>query len=85
MDVCKCIVLLQQGEGDTLNSRRAASPVLRLVEREEMWEVPDSSSVCFLKIGVEPSQIVLPPAWCSKLPLTTYVQLALSRDEFHGT
>ncbi|GFV89942.1 hypothetical protein TNCV_4642851 [Trichonephila clavipes] len=38
-----------------------------------------------LKIGAEPSQIVLPPAWCSNLRLTTGVKnLALSRDEFRG-
>ncbi|GFU42799.1 uncharacterized protein TNCV_3139841 [Trichonephila clavipes] len=36
MDVCKCIVPLRQG--DTLNSRRAARPHVRLVEGEERWE-----------------------------------------------
>ncbi|GFW97460.1 uncharacterized protein TNCV_4991361 [Trichonephila clavipes] len=35
MDVCKCIVPLQQG--GTLNSRRAVSPLGRLVEGEERW------------------------------------------------
>ncbi|GFV70655.1 uncharacterized protein TNCV_3842341 [Trichonephila clavipes] len=33
MDVCKCIV--PSRHGGTLNSRRAASPLVRLVEREE--------------------------------------------------
>ncbi|GFS82166.1 cullin-4A [Trichonephila clavipes] len=39
MDVCKCIVPSRYG--DTLNSHRAASPLVRLVEEEEMWESPD--------------------------------------------
>ncbi|GFT48479.1 uncharacterized protein TNCV_3822631 [Trichonephila clavipes] len=39
MDACKCIVPLRHG--DTLNSRRAASPLVWLVEREERWEAPD--------------------------------------------
>ncbi|GFX02503.1 uncharacterized protein TNCV_727571 [Trichonephila clavipes] len=36
MDVCKCIVPLRQG--CTLNSRRAANPLVRIMEREERWE-----------------------------------------------
>ncbi|GFV10715.1 uncharacterized protein TNCV_1755541 [Trichonephila clavipes] len=39
MDVCKCIVVSRHGS--TLNSRRAASPLVRLVEGEERWEAPD--------------------------------------------
>ncbi|GFY28383.1 uncharacterized protein TNCV_1970381 [Trichonephila clavipes] len=39
MDVCKCIVPWWQG--GTINSRRAASPLVRLVEGEERWEAPD--------------------------------------------
>ncbi|GFV59833.1 hypothetical protein TNCV_4739611 [Trichonephila clavipes] len=38
MDVCKCIVPLLQG--GTLNSRRAASPLVRLVAEDERWEAP---------------------------------------------
>ncbi|GFU92454.1 hypothetical protein TNCV_5018211 [Trichonephila clavipes] len=38
-DVFKCIVLLWLG--GTLNSRRAASPLMWLVEGEERWEAPD--------------------------------------------
>ncbi|GFU37738.1 hypothetical protein TNCV_1466081 [Trichonephila clavipes] len=38
IDVCKCIVPLRHG--GTLNSRRAASLPMWLVEREERWEVP---------------------------------------------
>ncbi|GFV68623.1 uncharacterized protein TNCV_2274861 [Trichonephila clavipes] len=39
MDVCKCIVPLWHG--GTLNSHRAASSLVRLVEREESWEASD--------------------------------------------
>ncbi|GFU56211.1 uncharacterized protein TNCV_712691 [Trichonephila clavipes] len=41
MDVCKCIVPLR----GTLNSRRAASPLVWLVEGEEMWKNPGHSQV----------------------------------------
>ncbi|GFX21301.1 cullin-4A [Trichonephila clavipes] len=37
-DVCKCIVPLRHG--DTLNSRRTASPLVWLVEGEGRWEAP---------------------------------------------
>ncbi|GFV50981.1 hypothetical protein TNCV_302421 [Trichonephila clavipes] len=43
--------------GGTLISRRAASPLVRLVEREERWEDPDYPRVFSLKIGVEPSKL----------------------------
>ncbi|GFX19112.1 uncharacterized protein TNCV_3012561 [Trichonephila clavipes] len=39
MDICKCIVPLRHG--DTVNSSRVASPLVRLVEGEEMWEASD--------------------------------------------
>ncbi|GFY10119.1 DUF4817 domain-containing protein [Trichonephila clavipes] len=39
MDVCKCIEPLRHG--GTLNSRRATSPLVWLVEGEERWEAPD--------------------------------------------
>ncbi|GFT28619.1 uncharacterized protein TNCV_4832091 [Trichonephila clavipes] len=39
MDVCKCIVPLWHG--GTLNSRRAASPLVWLMEGEERWKAPD--------------------------------------------
>ncbi|GFV41978.1 uncharacterized protein TNCV_2751591 [Trichonephila clavipes] len=39
MGVCKWRV--PSLHGGTLNSRRAASPLVRLVEREERWEAPD--------------------------------------------
>ncbi|GFX27451.1 transposable element Tcb1 transposase [Trichonephila clavipes] len=59
MDVCKCIV--PSRHGGTLNSRRAASPLVRLVEREREAR----------KNEVETSQLVLSPVWCSELKLTT--------------
>ncbi|GFW38937.1 hypothetical protein TNCV_1818781 [Trichonephila clavipes] len=39
IDVCKCIMLLWQG--GILNSSRATSPLMGLVEGEERWEAPD--------------------------------------------
>ncbi|GFV90927.1 cullin-4A [Trichonephila clavipes] len=41
-DVCKCIV--PSRHGDTLNSRQATSPLVRLVERDERWEAPGHPS-----------------------------------------
>ncbi|GFW18713.1 uncharacterized protein TNCV_1369671 [Trichonephila clavipes] len=39
MDICKCIV--PSRHGSTLNSRRASSPLVSLLEEEESWEAPD--------------------------------------------
>ncbi|GFX58353.1 uncharacterized protein TNCV_205401 [Trichonephila clavipes] len=82
MDVCKCIVPLQHGS--TLNSRRAASPLVWLVEKVKGWEVPDHPQVSSLKIGVETNQIVLSPAWCSKLWLTTGATYPFAMMNFLG-
>ncbi|GFX26537.1 hypothetical protein TNCV_4535491 [Trichonephila clavipes] len=79
MDVCKLILPLQ--DGGTLNSRRAASPLVKL---EEKWVAPTTPRVSSLRVGVEPSQIVLSAAWNSKLWLTTGVKLTFCRDEFRG-
>ncbi|GFX56318.1 hypothetical protein TNCV_2242501 [Trichonephila clavipes] len=76
MNICKCIVPLRHGA--TINSRRAASPLVRLVEGEAY------AQDVLLKTGVEPSQIILSLAWCSKLRITTGVQLAPYYDEFRG-
>ncbi|GFY28077.1 hypothetical protein TNCV_4394111 [Trichonephila clavipes] len=67
-----------------LNSRRTASPLVRLVEEEERWEAPDYSRVFSLKIGVESNPNVLLPVWSSKLQLTTGVPLAPYHEEFQG-
>ncbi|GFU40520.1 cullin-4A [Trichonephila clavipes] len=54
-NVCKCLVPLRQGS--TLNSLRATSHLVWLVEGEERWETPDNPQV-FLPlnwVGVEPN------------------------------
>ncbi|GFY30231.1 cullin-4A [Trichonephila clavipes] len=80
MDVCKCI--MPSRHRGTLNSRRAASPFVRLVEGEERWEAP------------EHPQGVLPQNWgetelnrsvsCMVLKATTNDRRHLARchDEF---
>ncbi|GFY00756.1 hypothetical protein TNCV_2141481 [Trichonephila clavipes] len=55
MDVCKCVLSLRH-EG-TINTRRAASPLVRLVEEEERWETSDQP------------QGVLPQNWETMLPV----------------
>ncbi|GFX50261.1 hypothetical protein TNCV_3018471 [Trichonephila clavipes] len=55
MDVCKCIVPLWHG--DTLNSHRAASSLMRLVEGEESWGAFDHLWMFSLIIEVEPSKL----------------------------
>ncbi|GFV35597.1 hypothetical protein TNCV_3473681 [Trichonephila clavipes] len=78
MDGCKYIVPSRQG--GILNSRRAASPLVLLVEGEDRWEVPNP--VLSLKIGVEPRKIT-----CMVLKAKANYRhkiLALSHDEFHG-
>ncbi|GFU76230.1 hypothetical protein TNCV_527101 [Trichonephila clavipes] len=49
MDVCKCIGPLRHG--GTLNSRRAASPFVRLVEEEERWEALTTPMCSSSKLG----------------------------------
>ncbi|GFW42362.1 hypothetical protein TNCV_239591 [Trichonephila clavipes] len=61
MGVCKCIVPLRHR--GTLNSRRAASPLVWLVEGVERWETPDHPQVSSLKIEVDTSQIELSPVF----------------------
>ncbi|GFV40483.1 mariner transposase [Trichonephila clavipes] len=65
MNVSKCIV--PSRNVGILNNRRARILRVRLVEGKERWEAADHPRVFSLKIGVKPSKIVLPPAWCSKL------------------
>ncbi|GFX24240.1 uncharacterized protein TNCV_1366201 [Trichonephila clavipes] len=82
MDVCECIVPSRQG--GTLNSHRTASPLVRLVEGEEMWEASDhSQSVLSLYWGgTEPNRNVT----CMVLKATANDRrpLALCHDEFRG-
>ncbi|GFW82381.1 uncharacterized protein TNCV_3818611 [Trichonephila clavipes] len=82
MDVCKCIV--PSRHGGTLNSRRAASPLVRLVEGEERWEAPDHSQ------GVLPQNCgeteLNRSVTCMVLKATAndMRHLALYHDEFRG-
>ncbi|GFV65310.1 uncharacterized protein TNCV_4573101 [Trichonephila clavipes] len=74
-----CVFLRHRG---TLYSRRAACSLVRLVEGEEKWEALPQG-VFLQNVGVgKTSQIVLSPAWGSKLQLRTGVQLC--HDIFHG-
>ncbi|GFX21789.1 uncharacterized protein TNCV_2310681 [Trichonephila clavipes] len=82
MDVCKFIVPLWHG--GTLNIRRAASPLVRLLEREERWEPSDHlQGVLPLNWGGnEPNRTVT----CMVLKATANDRrhLELSHDEFRG-
>ncbi|GFS86325.1 uncharacterized protein TNCV_1680871 [Trichonephila clavipes] len=88
MNVCKCIVYIASWGAiaiiNSLNSRRASSPLGWLVEEVERWEDPDYSQVSSLKIRVETSQIVLSDVWCSKLWLTTGVTYPFVMMNFVG-
>ncbi|GFW31834.1 hypothetical protein TNCV_5040041 [Trichonephila clavipes] len=56
MDICKCIVPLRHGS--TLKSRRAASPIVRLVERDERGEATDPPLGCSpSKLGWKRAQL----------------------------
>ncbi|GFS78490.1 uncharacterized protein TNCV_3147461 [Trichonephila clavipes] len=82
MDVCKRIVHLRHG--GTLNSRRAASPLVWWVEGEERWEASDHpQNVLPLNWGAaEPNHTVT----CMVLKTTANDRrhLALYHDEFRG-
>ncbi|GFV99077.1 hypothetical protein TNCV_1510551 [Trichonephila clavipes] len=53
------------------NSCRAASPLVRLVEGEEMWKASDHPQGVLPQNWGGIKQIALSPPWCSKLRLTT--------------
>ncbi|GFX65605.1 hypothetical protein TNCV_4093001 [Trichonephila clavipes] len=81
MDICKCILPLRH-EGTQRSSRKTSRKVGR---RGKRCDTPLTTPRMFsLKIGVELSQIVLSPGWCSKLRITIGVQLTPCRDEFRG-
>ncbi|GFT38260.1 hypothetical protein TNCV_764381 [Trichonephila clavipes] len=69
MDVCKCIKSLRHG--DTLNSRRTASPLVRLVEEEERREAPDHP------------QGVLPQNW-DRIGPNLYVSNKYKQDQLNA-
>ncbi|GFV32022.1 uncharacterized protein TNCV_1195541 [Trichonephila clavipes] len=83
MDVCKCVVPLRH-EG-TLNSRRAASPLVRLVEEEERWEASEHPQSVFPLNwgGTEPNRTVTYMVLKATANLRRH--LALCHDEFCGT
>ncbi|GFT47360.1 uncharacterized protein TNCV_3749331 [Trichonephila clavipes] len=79
--------------GGTLNSRRAASPLVRLVEVEEMWEAFDHSQGILPQNwgGTEPNCSVTSMVLKAKannthtglaLKIRSAKDLALSHDEF---
>ncbi|GFX61361.1 uncharacterized protein TNCV_4894051 [Trichonephila clavipes] len=82
IDVCKCIV--SSRHLCTSNSRRATSPLVKLVEGEERW------------VALDYSQGVLPQNWCGnklnhsitctvlKAKYNDRRHLALCHDEFCG-
>ncbi|GFW09769.1 uncharacterized protein TNCV_868311 [Trichonephila clavipes] len=82
MDVCNCMVHLRHG--GILNSRQAASPLVRLVEGEERCEASDHpQSVLPLNwSGTESNRTVT----CMVLKTTANNRrhLALCHDEFRG-
>ncbi|GFY32098.1 uncharacterized protein TNCV_2622351 [Trichonephila clavipes] len=72
MDVCKYIV--PSRHGGTLNSRQAASPLVRVVEGEERWEASDHP------------QSILPRNWGGTEPnrtVTCMVLEATANDRRH--
>ncbi|GFW39376.1 uncharacterized protein TNCV_1833591 [Trichonephila clavipes] len=72
MDVCKCI--MPSRHGDSLNNRRVASLLVRLVEGEERLNVPDHP------------QGVLPQNWGEtelNRPVTCMVLKATANDRRH--
>ncbi|GFU02425.1 transposable element Tc1 transposase [Trichonephila clavipes] len=79
--VCKCIV--PSRHGGSLNSRRAASPLVRLVEEKERWEAPGHPRCPPLKLGFKRtksySHLYGAQSYCNDRR-----HLALCHDEFRG-
>ncbi|GFX88302.1 uncharacterized protein TNCV_1705231 [Trichonephila clavipes] len=67
MDVCKCLVSLLHG--DSLNSRRDASHLLRLVEGKERWGASDHL------------QTVLPQNWSETNPNSTVISMVFKSTD----
>ncbi|GFV77475.1 uncharacterized protein TNCV_1070041 [Trichonephila clavipes] len=80
MDVCKCIVPLRHG--GTLNSRRAANPLVWLVEEVERWEASDSGVLPQNWGGNEPNRTVT--SMVLKATANDRRHLALYNDECRG-
>ncbi|GFX69943.1 uncharacterized protein TNCV_2079231 [Trichonephila clavipes] len=84
MDVCKCIV--PSRHWGSLNSRRATSPLVRLVEGEERWESPDDPQ------GILPQNwgkielnraVTCVPSQRSSIPLRTETHRLLKCPSFN--
>ncbi|GFX55513.1 uncharacterized protein TNCV_268011 [Trichonephila clavipes] len=82
MVVCKCIV--PSWHGGTLNSRRAASPLVRLVEGEERWEAPDHSQGALPQNWGQNKQNRSVTSIVLKATANDRRHLALCHDEFRG-
>ncbi|GFT77696.1 uncharacterized protein TNCV_4245641 [Trichonephila clavipes] len=82
MDVCKCIA--PAWHGGTLNSPRAAIPLVRLVEVEERWELSDhfQSAIPLTWGGIEPNRTVT--CMVLKAMANDRRHIALCHDEFRG-
>ncbi|GFX67962.1 uncharacterized protein TNCV_2288242 [Trichonephila clavipes] len=82
MDVCKCI--MPSRHGGTLNSRRAACPLVRLVEGEERWETPDIHQGLLPQNWGETEQNRSVTCMVLKASANDRRHLALCHDEFRG-
>ncbi|GFS70000.1 uncharacterized protein TNCV_747821 [Trichonephila clavipes] len=82
VNTCKCIG--PAWHGGTLNSRRAASPLVRSVEGKERWEASDHThSVLRLNWGEsDPNRTVT--RMVLKAAANDRRHLTLCRDEFRG-
>ncbi|GFW18384.1 hypothetical protein TNCV_1184121 [Trichonephila clavipes] len=65
--------------GSTLNSRQAASPLVRLVEGEEWWEAPDHPRVFSLKTESYPLPLVVLPRPLGGAPHS--LRIAVPQDD----
>ncbi|GFS90808.1 transposable element Tcb1 transposase [Trichonephila clavipes] len=82
MDVCKCIVT--SWHGGTLNSRRATSPLVRLVEGEEIWEAPDHPQGVLSQNWGETELNRSVTCMVLKATANDRRHIALCHDEFRG-
>ncbi|GFY10129.1 cullin-4A [Trichonephila clavipes] len=80
MDVCKCIVPLRHG--GTLNSRRPASPLVRL--EEERWEASAHPQGVLLQNWSETELNCSVTSMVLRATANDRRHLALCHDEFRG-
>ncbi|GFT64762.1 uncharacterized protein TNCV_4545101 [Trichonephila clavipes] len=82
MDVCKCIV--PSWHGGTLNSSRATSPIVRLMEGEERWETYDHPQGVLLLNWGETKLNRSVTCMVLKATVNGRRRLTLCHDEFCG-